>query len=103
MLETVSPVRCLVTGSVFDFDFDFDFDFEIEIEIEIDPGFEFDFQQGFAFRAAHQNDLPQRLVRALIPGRQLYLTLAQKKVACCDAARYFVFSFKSSRIIANQA
>ena len=95
MLETVSPVRCLVTGSVFDFDFDFDF--------EIDPGFEFDFAQSFAFRAAHQNDLPQRLVRAVIPGRQLYLTLAQKKVACCDAARYFVFSFKSSRIIANQA
>ena len=95
MLETVRPVRRLVTGCVFDFDFDFDF--------EIDPGFEFDFEQGFAFRAAHQNDPPQRLVRTVIPGRQLYLTLAQRKVACCDAARYFVFSFKSSRIIANQA
>ena len=79
MLETVSPVRCLVTG------------------------FEFDFEQGFAFRAAHQNDLRRRQVPALIPGRQVYLALAQKKVACCDAARYFVFSFKSSRIIANQA
>ena len=97
MLETVSPARCLVNESVFDFDFDFDFDFEIY------PRFEFDFAQGFAFRAAHQNDLPQRQVPALIPGRQVYLALAQKKVACCDAARYFVFSFKSSRIIANQA
>ena len=81
MLETVSPVRCLVTG----------FDFE------------FDFEQGFSLRAAHQNELRRRLVLALIPGRQQYLALAQKKMACCDAARYFVFSFKSSRIIANQA
>ena len=79
MLETVSPVRCLVTG------------------------FEFEFAQGFSLRAAHQNDLRRRLVRAVIPGRQLYLTLAQKKVACCDAARYFAFSFKLSKIIANQA
>ena len=61
MLETVRPVRCLVTGCVFDFDFDF----------EIDPGFEFDFAQSFAFRAAHQNDLPQRLVRTVIPSRQV--------------------------------
>ena len=95
MLETVSPVRCLVTGCVFDFDFDF----------EIDPGFEFDFEQCFAFLAAHQNDLRRRRVPALIPSRQVYLALALalKKVACCDAARYFVLSFKFLRIIANQA
>ena len=85
MLETVRPVHCLVKGCVFDSDFDFDF------------------AQGFALRAAHQNDLRWRLVPALIPGRQVCLALAQKKVACCDAARYFVFSFKSARIIANQA
>ena len=93
MLETVSPVRCLVTGSVFDFDFDPD----------IHPGFESEFAQGFSLRAAHQNDLRRRLVPALIPGRQVCLALAQKKVACCDAARYFVFSFRLFRIIANQA
>ena len=94
MLETVSPVRCLVSGCVFDFDFDF----------EIDPGFEFDFEQGFAFLAAHQNDLRRR-VPALTPSRQVYLApaLPLKKVACCDAARYFILSFKFLRIIANQA
>ena len=93
MLETVSPVRCLVNGSVFDFDFDF----------EIDPGFEFDFGQGFARRAAHQNDLRWRRVPVLIRGRQVGLGLAREKAACCDAARYCVFSFRLSRIIANQA
>ena len=93
MLETVSPVRCLVNGSVFDFDFDF----------EIDPGFEFDFGQGFARRAAHQNDPRWRRVPVVIRSRQVYLALAQKKAACCDAARYCVFSFRLSRIIANQA
>ena len=93
MLETVSPVRCLVNGSVFDFDFD----------PEIHFGFEFDFAQDSALPATHQNDLRWRLVPALIPGRQVCLALAQKKVACCDAARYFVFCFKSARIIANQA
>ena len=97
MLETVRPVRCLVNGSVFDFDFDF------EIDFEIDPGFEFDFEQGFAFLAAHQNDLRRRRVPVLIRSRQVYLELAQKKAACCDAARYLVFSFKLSRIIVNQA
>ena len=97
MLETVSPVRCLLNGSVFDFDFDF------EIDFEIDPGFEFDFAQGCARRAAHQNDLRWRRVPVLIGSRQIGLALAREKAACCDAARYGVFSFRSSRIIANQA
>ena len=84
-------MRCLVNG------------FEFDLDPEIHFGVESDFAQNSALRAAHQNDLRWRLVPALIPGRQVCLALAQKKVACCDAARYFVFSFKSARIIANQA
>ena len=88
-------MRCFANGCVFDSDFDFDF--------EIDPGFEFDLAQGFALRAAHQNDLRWRRVPVVIRSRQVYLGLAQKKAACCDAARYLVLRSKLSRIIVNQA
>ena len=80
-------IHCLVIG----------FDFAI------DPGFEFDFEQDFAARAAHQNDLLRQRAQAQMPSRLALATLALKGAVCCYAARCFVYSFNLLKTISNQA
>ena len=75
----------------------------IGFDFAIDPGFEFDFERDYAARAAHQNDLWQRLAPAQMPSRLALATLALKGAVFWYAARCFVYSINLLKTISNQA